>query len=96
MLSHSTKQKYVCDAWDYTRFWYNLQEWKLSQVTTKPTVWPEAQETLPLLSDFPALYPPTTPNEQRAILKGLFAELYFDGEAKARQARPYAPFASSL
>jgi DNA invertase Pin-like site-specific DNA recombinase len=62
----------------------------------KPAARPEAQEILPLLTDFPALWAQMTPLEKRAILKDVFAGLYYDGTGKLHEAKPYAPFVNLL
>ncbi len=62
----------------------------------KPAARPEAREILPLLADFRGLIARMTPLEQRAILKDIFAGLYFDGQGQLVKARPHAPFAPLL
>lgn len=53
---------------------------------------PEAQQILPLLSDFGSIWSKAKTVEQRGLLKKIFLALYFDGEATIRQALSNSPF----
>jgi hypothetical protein len=64
------------------------KELQALQVTAKP----EAQQILPLLSDFGSIWTKAKAVEQRGLLKKMFLALYFDGEATIHQALVNSPF----
>jgi hypothetical protein len=58
----------------------------------KVTGKPEAQQILPLLSDFGSVWEKAKAVEQRGLLKKMFLALYFDGEGMVSQALSNSPF----
>ena len=58
----------------------------------RPSVQPEVREIIPLLKDFPSLWRQMTPTERKAILKTMFAGLYFDADNKLRKVLAHSPF----
>jgi len=58
----------------------------------KPSVQPEAQAALPLLTDFAGLWQQMTLAERRALLQTMFAGLYFDADNQMRKVSANSPF----
>ena len=58
----------------------------------KPSIRPEAQEALPLLGDFSALWRQLNLTERRAILQAMFSGLYFDAECQLQKSAANSPF----
>ncbi len=53
---------------------------------------PEIKTILPYLQDFPKLWSLMTDNEKRAILRTVFAAIYFDDHAEIRHVSAHSPF----
>ena len=61
-----------------------FRSWKLEKTEVKPI--------LPYLQNFPKLWSLLTNTEKRAILRIVFASIYFDDHALIRQVSAHAPF----
>lgn len=62
----------------------------------QPTAHPIASQVLPLVQDFPALWPQLTTLEQRSLLQAMFGDVFFDPTGQARLILANSPFDALL